>query len=40
MSMRIHELHPSLAHYPLALFPAAVIADLVGWLIRVLNKVF
>lgn len=30
MALRLHEIHPSLVHYPLALFPAAVVADLLG----------
>ena len=30
MSLRIHEVHPSLAHYPLALMPLSVIADIAG----------
>lgn len=30
MALRLHEIHPSLVHYPLALFPAAVLADLLG----------
>ena len=30
MSLRIHEIHPSLAHYPLALVPLSVIADIAG----------
>lgn len=32
MSMRLHEAHPTLVHYPLALFPAALICDTIGWL--------
>jgi uncharacterized membrane protein len=30
MAMRLHEVHPTLAHYPLALFPVALVADLLG----------
>lgn len=30
MALRLHEVHPSLVHFPLALFPAAIAADLVG----------
>lgn len=30
MAIRIHEVHPSLAHYPLALLPMAFLLDLVG----------
>lgn len=30
MALRIHEIHPSVVHYPLALFPAAVVADVLG----------
>ena len=30
MALRIHELHPSLAHYPLVLLPAAIMADIAG----------
>ena len=30
MSIRIHEVHPTLAHFPLALLPVAFIVDLVG----------
>lgn len=30
MALRLHEIHPSIVHYPLALFPAAVLADLAG----------
>ncbi|HEX2197909.1 MAG TPA: DUF2231 domain-containing protein, partial [Burkholderiales bacterium] len=30
MALRLHEIHPSLVHYPLALFPASVLADLFG----------
>ena len=30
MALRLHEIHPSLVHYPLALFPASVFADLLG----------
>lgn len=31
MPMRIHEIHPALAHFPVALLPTAVAADLLGW---------
>lgn len=30
MSMRIQELHPSVVHFPLAFYPASLIADAVG----------
>jgi uncharacterized membrane protein len=30
MPMRVHEVHPALAHFPVALLPTAVAADLVG----------
>jgi uncharacterized membrane protein len=30
MALRLHEVHPSLVHYPLVLFPASVLADLLG----------
>jgi uncharacterized membrane protein len=30
MAMRIHEIHPSLVHFPLALVPAALLCDLAG----------
>lgn len=30
MPIRIHELHPSFVHFPLALFPAALVADVAG----------
>jgi uncharacterized membrane protein len=30
MAVRLHEVHPSLVHYPLVLFPASVLADLLG----------
>lgn len=30
MSMRIHEIHPALSHFPLALLPVAFLADLLG----------
>jgi uncharacterized membrane protein len=30
MSLRLHELHPMLVHFPLALLPLAVAADLAG----------
>lgn len=30
MSMRIHEIHPALVHYPLALMPTAIAADALG----------
>lgn len=30
MSIRIHEVHPTLAHFPLALLPVAFFADLIG----------
>lgn len=30
MSIRIHEVHPTLAHFPLALLPVAFVADLIG----------
>lgn len=41
MAMRLHELHPSLVHFPLTLLPAAVLSDLVGHLAgnRVLREV-
>jgi len=32
MALRIHEVHPSLTHYPLVLFPVSVVADLIGCL--------
>mgnify|MGYP002778205073 CR=1 FL=1 len=32
MPMRLHELHPTLVHYPLALIPTAWLADALGWL--------
>lgn len=32
MTLRLHELHPSLVHFPLALFPAALTFDAAGWL--------
>ena len=35
MTMRLHELHPTLVHYPIALLPLAVGADLLA---RVLNR--
>ena len=28
--MRVHEVHPAIAHFPVALLPTAVAADLVG----------
>ena len=30
MTMRIHELHPTLVHFPLALFPVALLSDIAG----------
>lgn len=30
MAIRLHEIHPSVVHFPLALFPASVLADLAG----------
>lgn len=30
MALRLHEIHPSIVHYPLALFPASVLSDLFG----------
>lgn len=30
MALRIHEVHPTLVHFPLALIPLAVVCDLVG----------
>jgi uncharacterized membrane protein len=30
MSMRLQEVHPSLVHYPLALLPTSLTADLIG----------
>src|SRR4051812_2154690 len=30
MPMRLHEVHPSLAHFPLALVPVSIAADIVG----------
>ncbi|HVY79708.1 MAG TPA: DUF2231 domain-containing protein [Steroidobacteraceae bacterium] len=30
MSLRLHEVHPSIVHYPLALVPAALLIDVVG----------
>lgn len=30
MVMRLHEIHPSLSHFPIAFLPASVVADLVG----------
>ena len=30
MAIRLHELHPTLVHFPLALVPAALVADIVG----------
>jgi uncharacterized membrane protein len=30
MAMRLHELHPSLVHFPIALLPTSVVADLLG----------
>lgn len=30
MAIRLHEVHPTLAHFPLALLPVAFLADLVG----------
>ncbi len=32
MPMCLQEVHPTLVHYPLALVPAAFIADALGWL--------
>ena len=34
MAMRLHEVHPSLVHYPLALLPLAVVTDTLGYLTR------
>jgi uncharacterized membrane protein len=34
ISMRIQEIHPAIAHFPIALFPTAVLADVFG---RALN---
>lgn len=30
MTLRIHEIHPSLVHFPLALIPASLLLDLIG----------
>ncbi len=30
MKMRLQEIHPSLVHYPLALLPLSIGADLIG----------
>ncbi|HEX6792221.1 MAG TPA: DUF2231 domain-containing protein [Casimicrobiaceae bacterium] len=30
MALRIHEVHPSLTHFPLALFPLSIVSDLIG----------
>ncbi|HEU4627014.1 MAG TPA: DUF2231 domain-containing protein [Steroidobacteraceae bacterium] len=30
MSLRLHEVHPSIVHYPLALVPAALLIDVIG----------
>jgi uncharacterized membrane protein len=30
MPMRVQEIHPALAHFPIALFPTAILADLYG----------
>lgn len=30
MAMRTHEIHPVLVHFPLALMPTAIAADVVG----------
>jgi uncharacterized membrane protein len=30
MAIRIHELHPTLVHFPIALFPTAIAADAIG----------
>ena len=30
MPMRVHEVHPAIAHFPVALLPTAVAADLIG----------
>lgn len=30
MALRLHEIHPSVVHFPLALFPASIVADLLG----------
>lgn len=30
MAMKIHELHPALVHFPIALMPVSLIADLLG----------
>lgn len=30
MAMRIHEIHPTLVRFPLALFPTALLADIAG----------
>lgn len=34
MPLRLHEIHPVLAHYPVALLPAAIAADVAGRLRR------
>ena len=34
MAMRLHELHPSLVHFPIALLPTSIGSDLVGTLTR------
>lgn len=31
MAIKLHEVHPSLVHFPIALFPVALGADTVGW---------
>src|SRR4051812_23672708 len=30
MAIKLHEIHPALVHFPLALFPLSITADLVG----------
>lgn len=32
MSLRLHEVHPSLVHFPLTLVPLSLALDAVGWL--------
>lgn len=34
MAMRVQEIHPAVAHYPLALFPMAAVLDGLGWVSR------
>lgn len=34
MVMRLHEIHPSLVHFPIALLPTAIASDLVGTFTR------